>query len=179
MRCPVISGLTAWSRSLERARRAHRPAVEHLQLLDASVRQLDPPDHFLDGVVAFRGEFEQFAVDQRRGQDAVLDGRGFLHRAQHIAAGDRRAARPLRIGDEAPASVAGQGRHRDAARDAVAALGPDRIERALHAVEDGIEQAGAEFDRQRPAQPLGDLARTQAAGVFIELRQRAVAVDGR
>ena len=86
------------------------------------------------------------------------------------------AARPFRIGDEAPAPVAGQGGNRDAARDAVAALGPDRIERALHAVEDGIEQTGAEFDRQRPAQSLGDLSRPQTAGIFIELRQRAVAV---
>ena len=160
----------------EGARRAHRPAVEQLQPLDAPVRQLDPPDHFLDGVVALRGEFEQFAVGLRRDQDAVLDGCRFLHRAQHVAAGNMPAVLPPRIGYEAPAPVAGQGRNRDAARDAVAALVPDRIERALHAVEYGIEQAGAEFDRQRPTQSLGDLARTQAAGVFVELRQRAVAL---
>jgi hypothetical protein len=86
------------------------------------------------------------------------------------------AVLPSRIGNEVPAPVAGQGRDRDAARDAVAALVPDRIERALHAVEDGIEQAGAEFDRQRPAQPFGELPGMQAAGVFVELRQRAVAL---
>ena len=162
--------------SPERTRRTHRPAVEHAQFLDGSVRQPDPADHFIDGVVAFRRQFEQFALCQRRRQDAMADRCGFLHRAQHVAAGDPRAPLAPGFGNEVPAPVAGQGWDRDAARDAVAALCADRIQGALHAVEDRIEEAGAEFDRQGPAQSFGDLAGAQAAAVFIQLRERRIAV---
>ena len=46
----------------------------------------------------------------------------------------------------------------------------------MHAIENRIEKAGAEFDRQGPAQSVSYLARPQAAGVFVQLRECGVAV---
>ena len=36
--------------------------MEQVQLLDATVRQLHPADRLFNGVVAFRRQFQQFAL---------------------------------------------------------------------------------------------------------------------
>ena len=46
----------------------------------------------------------------------------------------------------------------------------------MHTVEDRIEKAGSEFDRKRPAQSVSHLARSQTAGVLIQLGERGVPV---
>jgi hypothetical protein len=98
----------------ERPRGAHRPAVEQMQLLDAALIDVTPEfhaaDHLLDGVIAFRRQFHEFAVEQGRHQDAVLDGFGFLHRAQHVAASHGGCRATLGVWHEMPALVPGAGK---------------------------------------------------------------------
>ena len=106
----------------------------------------------------------------------MQDGFGFLHRTQNIAASQRRAGSTMRVRHEMPALVARQRGHRDATRHTIAALLPDSLQRSLHAVEDGAQQARPEFHRKRPAESIRDFARTQTGGVFVKLRQCGIAV---
>src|SRR5947207_8371525 len=54
---------------------------------------------------------------------------------------------------------------------------PDLVERALDAVVDAAEHAGAEFEREGRAGRLHRLAEVQPGGVLVHLDERRLAVE--
>ena len=64
------------------------------------------------------------------------------------------------------------------ARDIVASNAGDLLQRTLYAVENTLQQAGAELDCQRVAQAVHGLTGAQSVGRFVSLHDCIVAFEG-
>src|SRR6056297_2963627 len=155
---------------LDRAGLSHRPRVRHLEL--AAVLEHD--DGIVDGVLALRHDGFHGPAHAGRNEDLVGE-RELRNGADHLAG--RELVPHLDGRRERPGRVARQRVHRDAALDVGAGLLLDLVERALDAVEDAVQHAGSQLDRQRQAGRLDRLADGETAGVLVDLHERRVAVE--
>ena len=155
-----------------RPRDADRPALHHEQVDLGAVGRAQPSDRLLDGVGA-AGDRDDLAAHAGRDHDPVLDHDVLGDGADDVAGLDRLAG--LHGRRELPALLAVEAGRADAAREERAGLALERVERALHAVVDGLEHARAELDRERRAGGLDGIAGADALGLLVDLDRGAVA----
>ena len=131
-------------------------------------------DHVLDRERAGAHAAER-ARQTRRHHDPVLDDLRLLNPAQPLSRGHLLAA----VGGcvEFPDALLIDRGRLDAARDELAVVTGDHVQRALDAVVNLLDEAGAELDRELRARAGHFLARADAAGLFVDLNRHAVAFD--
>ena len=157
---------------------AHWPAVIEGQFVHLALCITYACDRAVERVAAGGREVDQLAADCRRHQDAMLDGLGFLHCSQARARCDL-PARLQAVGwAERPGALAVERMDAQPARDIVAGDAGDLLQRTLHAIENTLQQAGAELDCQRVAQTVHGLTGTQSIGRFVGLHDRIVTFQG-
>ena len=106
----------------------------------------------------------------------MFQGGRFRHRAQNLAAVTRRS-RPRHRGCKAPVVLAVQRGQVHAAADERTAAHLDHRQRALDAVENTAQQAGAQFHRKRQPGAKHRRAGLHAGGFFIDLDGDDIAVQ--
>ncbi len=132
------------------ARYTHGPALYEVELVGLALVVLDDGHGLLDGVVAALDALDDAAHSWRH-HYLVQHGRGLLHRADDVAAGDVLAH--LGHGVEVPDALAVERGHLHAAGDALARQVAYLGQRALDSVVYVLQHTGAELDGKR--QPRG------------------------
>ena len=156
------------------AAHADGPFLDHGEFFDLALIGLNFCDDLVHNVVAgFDGPLHG-AGDAVGDHDFVEDDFSFGHSAQHVAAGNLVAF----LGDRGvgPFFLTGEGGDFDAAGQVVGVgLLNDFLQRALDAVVNIFDDAGAELDAQRRAGSFHLSAGAQAGGLLIDLNGGPVA----
>jgi len=99
----------------------------------------------------------------------LADGADDVAALHHLSLADR--------GDELPGAVPGEGRRFRPPFDETPALFPDSVERALHAVVNGAEEAGAELYGEGVAAVFHRLTEAESLSLLVDLDGDLVPVD--
>ena len=154
---------------------AHGPVLQHGDLFFAAVRQNHYGHGFGDGKIALGNAFQHTACPLRN-HDLMHDHGGLLHGAQHIAGNQSIAG--LGHGHKMPLGRTVQTGNLYAAGQKVAARGfHDLEQRALNAVVNALDQAGAQLNAHGHTGGFHRCARAKAAGFFVYLDRGLIAVD--
>ncbi len=148
------------------------PVLNHVQLVGLALVVLEYGHRVLHGEVAALDALDG-AAHSGGHHDLVQYGRGLLDRAYHVAAGDVLAG--LRHGIKVPDARAVERGDLHAAGYALAGQVAYLGQRALYAVVDVLQHAGAELHAQRQAGGLHLGAGAEAGGLLVDLDGRAVA----
>ena len=151
---------------------SHGPALNEVELVCLALVVLEDGHSLLDGVVAALDALDN-AAHSGRHHYLVEHGRGFLHRADDVAAGDVLA--DLGYGVEMPDALAVERGHLHAAGDALARQIPNLRQRALNSVVYVLKHTGAELDGKGQPRSLDNGAGSKARGLLVDLDGRAVA----
>ena len=146
---------------------ADGPLLRHGQLALVAVLRADAGDDLVDRVVPRGGEPDEFTGEAVRYHDAVQDGFRLRDGAEHVAASD--GAADGSGGREGPLLFTRQGRGLHAAGDVWPLQAHDLLERALDAVIDVADEAGAELHGQRRAGAHDLRAGAEPARLLIDL----------
>ena len=156
--------------ALRRPGDAHRPGLHHPQLPAPA-----QPGHDIgDGHVP-APDLDHLVLGGIRRHHHAVRVRVLLDLAEDVSRAD--AVPLLDLGDERPLPSPVERVDDDAARDEVPLRVPDLVQRALDAVVDTAEHAGAEFEREGRAGRLHRLAEVQPGGVLVHLDERRLAVE--
>ena len=115
--------------------------MKQLELVENALFGFDASHDAVHRDVACGNDVQQLAVDAGRRQDAVEDGRSFLHAAEQRAGLDLGAGGEIGRRLEAPQARTVERRNVHPARNKVASLLGVFEQGALHAVENAAEQA--------------------------------------
>ena len=152
---------------------AHRPLLDHREFFSLALVRFHDRDRILYGE-ASRADLLHRAAHVRRQHDLVQDRRRFLHRTEHVAADE--VVTNLGNGGEVPLLLAVERGNLLATRQKVAAgLLTNDLQRALNAIVNIFNQAGAKFHGERRAGRYDLRPRAEAGGLFIHLNGGGVA----
>ena len=144
----------------------HRPLLQHGVFLHFPFAVLQFVHRVQDSGFPFVDPFHGAALAGRH-HDLVQYGRSFLHRTDHIAAGNGIAH--FGHGHELPFLLPVQFGHFDAPADPVAGQLIDFFQRPLDSVENAFDQPGSQFHAHGNPGGFHRFPRPQAGGLFIDL----------
>ena len=150
------------------ARRPHRPLLQHCN------RAAAHPRNGVSNSKLARVNFLHLALHAFRCENAVLDAELF-HRAQHVALLHNIALLHGRL--EVPLLAPVERHHGNSARNEIAGLGLNLIQRPLDAVKHSAQQTRPQLHGKGRARAVHLLAGLQAARVLVHLNGRAVALQ--